>query len=250
MAAWDPVIRALEAQKPEWEPGTEHVYHSATFGYLVGEVVRRISGKSLGTFFADEVAGPLGLHAWIGLPEEQEPNVARIDTDPLDLELLIAGMIETTGLDADTVTRWFQAVWGEGSVQARAGSLGGAFDDGVELQDARAYRAAEIPAGNMLDERAIVGPHVRRHRQRRRRRTTAEPGHCRAGDRGPDRQDPDARTARGPGTPGRPLLLHVARVLACLPAVADGRDRTRSATRAPVARSASETPMPRSASAT
>lgn len=150
VCAWDPVIRALEAQKPEWKPGTEHVYHSATFGYLVGEVVRRISGKSLGTFFADEVAGPLGLHAWIGLPEEQEPNVARIDTDPLDLEQLTAGMIETTGLDADTVTRWFQAVWGEGSVQARAGSLGGAFDDGVELQDTRAYRAAEIPAGNMV----------------------------------------------------------------------------------------------------
>ena len=47
--AWDPVIRALEAQKPEWEPGTEHVYHSVTFGFLVGELVRRITGKSLGT---------------------------------------------------------------------------------------------------------------------------------------------------------------------------------------------------------
>ena len=46
--AWDPVIRALEAQKPEWEPGTEHVYHSVTFGFLVGELVRRITGKSLG----------------------------------------------------------------------------------------------------------------------------------------------------------------------------------------------------------
>jgi CubicO group peptidase (beta-lactamase class C family) len=150
VAAWDPVIRAIEAQKPLWEPGTEHVYHSATYGYLIGEVVRRITGKSLGTYFADEVAGPLGLHAWIGLPEEQEPNVARIDTDQLDLELLIAGMIETTGLDADTVTRWFQAVWGEGSVQARAGSMGGAFDDAAELQDKRAYHAAEIPAGNMI----------------------------------------------------------------------------------------------------
>jgi CubicO group peptidase (beta-lactamase class C family) len=53
--AWDPVIRALEAHKPLWKPGTEHVYHSMTFGYLVGEIVRRISGKSLGTFFADEV---------------------------------------------------------------------------------------------------------------------------------------------------------------------------------------------------
>jgi len=157
VAAWDPVIRALEAQKPLWEPGTEHVYHSVTFGYLVGEVVRRISGKSLGTFFADEVAGPLGLNAYIGLPEEQEGKVARIEVGPLDMEKLTAGMIETTGLDADTVTRWMDAVWGEGSVQARAGSLGGAFDDAAELQHARAYRAAEIPAGNMLtDARSVA----------------------------------------------------------------------------------------------
>jgi CubicO group peptidase (beta-lactamase class C family) len=156
--AWDPVIRALEAQKPLWEPGTEHVYHSITFGYLIGELVRRISGKSLGTFFADEVAGPLGLNAWIGLPEEQEVKAARIEySEPPTLETLTAGMIETTGLDADTVTRWIQAVWGEDSVQARAGSLGGAFDLTSDLNAQRAYRAAEIPAGNMLtDARSVA----------------------------------------------------------------------------------------------
>ena len=59
--AWDPVIEALAAQAPLWEPGTAHGYHTLTYGYLVGEVVRRISGRSLGTFFAEEVAGPLGL---------------------------------------------------------------------------------------------------------------------------------------------------------------------------------------------
>jgi CubicO group peptidase (beta-lactamase class C family) len=151
--AWDPVIRALEAQKPLWEPGTEHVYHSITFGYLVGELVRRISGKSPGTFFADEVAGPLGLNAWIGLPEEQEEKAARIEyAGPVNLEVLTAGLIENTGLDADTVTRWIQAVWGEGSVQARAGVLGGAFDYTDDLNAQRAYRAAEIPAGNMLTD--------------------------------------------------------------------------------------------------
>src|SRR4029450_14062337 len=50
--AWHPVIRALEAQKPEWQPGTEHVYHSVTFRFLVGELVRRIPGQSLGTLLA------------------------------------------------------------------------------------------------------------------------------------------------------------------------------------------------------
>src|SRR5262249_7213467 len=66
--AWHPVIRALAAQRPEWEPGTEHVYHSMTFGFLVGELVRRITGKSLGTFFVDEVAAPLRPSDSNGLP--------------------------------------------------------------------------------------------------------------------------------------------------------------------------------------
>ena len=53
-----------------------------TYGFLVGEVVRRITGRSLGTFFAEEIARPLGLSAWIGLPEEIEPRVARSRRPP------------------------------------------------------------------------------------------------------------------------------------------------------------------------
>lgn len=156
--AWHPVIRALERQKPLWRPGAEHVYHSMTFGFLVGEVVRRITGKSLGTFFADEVAAPLGLNAWIGLPEQQEPRVARIEfAAPFTMEEMTAGMIETTGLDRDTVIAWMSAVWGPGSVQARAGHLGGAFDRTDDYLNSRAYRAAEFPFGNMLtDARSLA----------------------------------------------------------------------------------------------
>ncbi len=72
--AWDPVIDALAAQAPFWEPGTAHGYHALTYGYLVGEVVRRISGRSLGTYFAEEVAGPLGLEFFIGLPAGSSPG--------------------------------------------------------------------------------------------------------------------------------------------------------------------------------
>nr|WP_157528149.1 serine hydrolase domain-containing protein [Kibdelosporangium sp. MJ126-NF4]CEL17421.1 putative esterase [Kibdelosporangium sp. MJ126-NF4]CTQ91352.1 putative esterase [Kibdelosporangium sp. MJ126-NF4] len=156
--AWHPVIRALEAQKPLWKPGTEHVYHAVTYGFLVGEVVRRITGKSLGRFFADEVAGPLGLSAWIGLPEKEEKRVARSeDAAPFTLEELIAGMIQVTGLDADTVTAWVQALWAPGSVQARAGVLGGALDPTTEYFRTRAWRAAEFPAANMLcDARSLA----------------------------------------------------------------------------------------------
>jgi CubicO group peptidase (beta-lactamase class C family) len=156
--AWDPVIRALERQRPEWEPGTEHVYHSVTFGFLVGELVRRVSGRSLGRFFADEVAGPLGLNAWIGLPDAQEPRVATVEyAAPFTLEELLEGMVETTGLDRETVVAWVAAVWGPGSVQARAGELGGALDPTSDYPSTRAYRAAEFPFGNMVaDARSVA----------------------------------------------------------------------------------------------
>ncbi|WP_433358992.1 serine hydrolase domain-containing protein [Streptosporangium sp. CA-115845] len=150
--AWHPVTRALEAQKPLWQPGTEHVYHAVTYGFLVGEVVRRITGKSLGTFFAEEVAAPLGLSAWIGLPEEHEERVARLHfADAFSVEELLAGMIAATGLDADTVTAWVESMWSPGSIQMRAGELGGALDNtSGEYMVTRAWRAAEFPAANML----------------------------------------------------------------------------------------------------
>lgn len=80
---WDTMATALAAQAPHWEPGTAHGYHAVTFGWLVGEVVRRISGRSLGTFFREEVAGPLGLDFWIGLPEALAARVAPIRMAPL-----------------------------------------------------------------------------------------------------------------------------------------------------------------------
>lgn len=73
---WDFMVGALAAEAPFWEPGTRNGYHALSFGFLVGELVRRVSGKTLGTFFRDEVAVPLGLDFWIGLPEEIEPRVA------------------------------------------------------------------------------------------------------------------------------------------------------------------------------
>jgi CubicO group peptidase (beta-lactamase class C family) len=80
---WELMTRTLAAEEPFWEPGTRNGYHAFTFGFLVGEVIRRVSGRSLGTFFRDEVARPLGLDFWIGLPQELEPRVApTIPADP------------------------------------------------------------------------------------------------------------------------------------------------------------------------
>ncbi|MGI5271536.1 serine hydrolase domain-containing protein [Nonomuraea sp. CA-218870] len=85
--AWKPVVEALAAQRPFWEPGTDHGYHALTYGWLVGEVVRRVSGRGVGAFLADEIAGPLGLDLWIGLPASEHHRVARILTDPGDFDL-------------------------------------------------------------------------------------------------------------------------------------------------------------------
>jgi CubicO group peptidase (beta-lactamase class C family) len=73
---WEFVVDRLAGQEPLWQPGARHGYHALTFGHLVGEVVRRVSGQSLGAFFRSEVAQPLGLDFWIGLPEEHEARVA------------------------------------------------------------------------------------------------------------------------------------------------------------------------------
>jgi len=67
---WNQVVERLARQKPWWEPGTASGYHSLTFGFLLGELVRRISGVSIGSFFRTEIADKIGADFHIGLPEE------------------------------------------------------------------------------------------------------------------------------------------------------------------------------------
>jgi len=145
ICAWDPLITALEAQAPMWEPGKHHAYHALTYGHLVGEVLRRITGKTPGRLFADEVAGPLGLSAWIGLPEAEEPRVARLEPAP---------PIEDEGL-----RQIMEMFVGEGSLFDRS-VLGFPVDlvtpDGGAF-GSRQVRAAEIPAGNLVtDARSLA----------------------------------------------------------------------------------------------
>jgi CubicO group peptidase (beta-lactamase class C family) len=79
---WDKVCGLLAAQAPYWEPGTAPGYHALTQGYLVGEVVRRITGKSLGTVFRTEIAEPLGADFHIGLPASEDARVADLIPPP------------------------------------------------------------------------------------------------------------------------------------------------------------------------
>jgi CubicO group peptidase (beta-lactamase class C family) len=75
---YDAVIQALEAQQPQWPPGTAHGYHVRTFGFLLDELVRRIARKTLSDYWQEVFARPLNLDFWIGLPEKENPRVATI----------------------------------------------------------------------------------------------------------------------------------------------------------------------------
>ena len=92
--AWDPVVAAIAAQAPNWEPGTRHGYHARSYGWIAGELVRRVTGKTLGRMFADEIAAPLELDFWIGLPESEEPRVAPIIPAPLPADPQVRAMLE------------------------------------------------------------------------------------------------------------------------------------------------------------
>ena len=93
----DRVLAALAAQTPNWEPGTAQGYHVTSMGWITGEVVRRVSGQTLGQFFATEIAAPLGLDLWIGLPEQLEARYAPfVEFDPEQRALLKAAMTGDT----------------------------------------------------------------------------------------------------------------------------------------------------------
>jgi CubicO group peptidase (beta-lactamase class C family) len=79
---WEKMTSLLAAQAPYWEPGTAPGYHALTQGYLVGEVIRRVTGKSLGTVFREEIAEPLGADFWIGLPASEDHRVAELIPPP------------------------------------------------------------------------------------------------------------------------------------------------------------------------
>ncbi len=82
MLRWEVMTRALAAERPWWPPGRRHGYHVNTFGFLVGEVVRRISGRTLGAFLRDEISAPLGADFHIGLASHDEPRVAEFVWPP------------------------------------------------------------------------------------------------------------------------------------------------------------------------
>jgi CubicO group peptidase (beta-lactamase class C family) len=104
LLAHEPVVRALERQSPHWTPGSSIAYHAVTFGHLVGEVIRRVTGRTAGEFFADEIAGPLGLRSWLGLRRDASVDLARIERVPQPLPDVIADMAGPSSRFARAIT--------------------------------------------------------------------------------------------------------------------------------------------------
>ncbi|MFE5038727.1 serine hydrolase domain-containing protein [Streptomyces sp. NPDC056683] len=127
---------AVAAQAPVWEPGTDHGYHAQTYSWLTGELVRRVTGRAVGEWIADEIAGPLGAGLWLGLPEAEQARVGRVGPVPAPES---AGALRTRPKRAVS-----EAYADPGSLTRRAF---GAIDPLPDENDP-AYRAAALPASN------------------------------------------------------------------------------------------------------
>ena len=152
---WEAPVEALAAQAPLWAPGTAHGYHALTYGWLVGEVIRRVTGRSVGTFLADEVTGPLGLEFWVGLPDEQQSRVAPLTNRGVRRRTAAPGAPPTSmeAEEAPTLVDTVEQFLGPDSLLIKA--LGGFVDEsgGYGLTadgmfNREDVRAAELPAAN------------------------------------------------------------------------------------------------------
>ena len=139
-----PVVESLQRQAPMWPPGSAHGYHALTYGWLAGELLARVDGRRIGRYVAEEIAAPLGLDMWIGLPESEEERVARLRNSPLPT-------------DPTEMERLMRTI-GPGSNGYRALYLDGRLTmAGGNDFNTRAVRATEMPGANgVTDARSLA----------------------------------------------------------------------------------------------
>ncbi len=128
---------AVAAQAPVWEPGTDHGYHAQTYSWLTGELVRRVTGRSIGAWIAQEIAGPVGADLWVGLPAGEAHRAGRVG--PVE-----APAAQPGGLRIRPKRSLAEAYGDPASLTRRAF---GAISPGPDENDP-AYRAAVLPASN------------------------------------------------------------------------------------------------------
>lgn len=138
VVAWDPVIRTIEAQRPLWEPGAGHFYHAMTYGWLIGEVIRMITGVTPGAYLRQRLGDPFDLHTWIGTPGSARASVAWMEPPLPDEDSKAARISARISAENPTVERSL--------------TMGGAFAfparDGVVTFNDPIIQRAEVPAAN------------------------------------------------------------------------------------------------------
>ena len=134
VAAWEPVVEAIAAQAPNWEPGTAHGYHARTYGWITGELIRRVTGRMPGAYVNEEIARPLGLDFFIGVPESQDHRVATLYPPTYD-DPHLARLADEVLHDTSTLL---------GRVMGGPSGLFG-YDD---MWNTRRMRAAQLPSTN------------------------------------------------------------------------------------------------------
>ncbi|MFC4118751.1 serine hydrolase domain-containing protein [Nonomuraea zeae] len=133
---WGKMVAALEEAELWWEPGTKVGYHAYTFGFLVGEIVRRATGKAISQVLREEVAGPLGVadELYFGMPEREHARLARLEDAPMDMSAFGEMPADLPMFKAGPMT----------------------LMPGADLGNRPDYLSADIPAGGKTSARAIA----------------------------------------------------------------------------------------------
>jgi CubicO group peptidase (beta-lactamase class C family) len=150
---WDGICRKLEAMAPMWPPGTASGYHAITFGYIAGEIFRRVDGRTMGTALREDLAGPFGLDLWIGLPEAEHGRVVEMERPKTLPEF---GSINDPRRAA-FLTRW-AAPGGRGSDVWRKAEIPSA--NGHATAPALARLMSALACGGVLDGKTVLSPAV------------------------------------------------------------------------------------------
>lgn len=154
---WTTICDALADSPPLWEPGTGYGYHAVTYGWLVGEVVRRVAGVDFGEFVRREISEPLGLDLWVGLPDGEQHRVSPlINSGMPGLPAAEPAGDADSQTDAPSLVGMLDMLLGEGNLLGRALTApGGAFADDQVWNEAR-VRSAQIPAANGVTNAASL----------------------------------------------------------------------------------------------
>jgi CubicO group peptidase (beta-lactamase class C family) len=158
---WEAMTSALAAEAPWWEPGTAHGYHAVTFGWLVGEVVRRIAGKSLGAYVRDTFANPLDLDFHVGLAEREHARVADIlqpaapDPNGEAAQMFVRALADPEGVTARAFMNPPSMALGPNVAAWRSAEIPGANGHGTARALATLYgRVALGDAGGVISRDA------------------------------------------------------------------------------------------------